>query len=236
MDQIDIKQELADTFSLPIFMNHNANCGVLAEQWYGTFRECDNILYILCDRGVGAGLILNGSIYDGTQGLAGEIGHVSINKYGPLCECGNRGCLELYASTLALENEYKRYLAEELPSNYPGAIYLSADDILARVRLKSDPLALRSYDRIVSNLAFGIVGIVNVINPDLIVFADKIIEGGDCFLEIINRTLQQHLLPDVYHHLKISTSTLQHDSALIGAGVFAFEHALQFPSQYFVKA
>lgn len=234
-EQIDIEKELEESFHLPVFMNHNANCGVLAERWYGAFRDCDNILYVLCDRGVGAGLILNGSMYYGAQGLAGEIGHVSINKYGPLCECGNRGCLELYASTTALENEYKRNVAEERLENSPEEIYLPADEILARVRAGTDTAAIQSYERIVSNLAFGLVGIVNVINPDLIVFADRMIEGGTRFLKRIDETFKRYLLSDVYEHLKISTSTLQYDSALIGAGVFVFEHALQTPSAYFMK-
>lgn len=234
-EQIDIKGELAEAFHLPILINHNANCGALAEQWYGDFHAYSNILYVLCDRGVGSGLILNGSIYYGAQGFAGEIGHMSINKYGPICECGNRGCLELYASTFALENEYKRNVAEMLPSDYPDELYLPAETILTRVRNRSDDAALKSYDRIVSNLGFGIVGIVNVINPDLIIFADRIIDGGSRFLEIMDRTLKTYLLPDVYNNLTIATSTLQHDSSLIGAGVFAFEHVLQTPSAYFVN-
>lgn len=232
-EQVDLKAELSDAFHLPVLVNHNANCGVLAEQWYGNFHNFSNILYVLCDRGVGSGLILNGSIYYGAQGFAGEIGHVSINKYGPLCECGNRGCLELYASTFALENEYKRNAAETLPADYGEEIYLPAEDILARVRNNSDPIAVKSYDRIVSNLGFGIVGIINVINPDLIIFADRIIEGGERFLKVMDRTLKRYLLPDAYDNLTITTSTLQHDSSLIGAGVFAFEYLLQTPSAYF---
>lgn len=232
-EQVDLKAELTQAFHLPVLINHNANCGALAEQWYGDFHECSNILYVLCDRGIGSGLILNGNIYYGAQGFAGEIGHVSINKYGPICECGNRGCLELYASTLALENEYKRCLADTLPDDYPDEIYRPAAEILSRVRNNADPAAIRSYDRIVSNLGFGIAGVVNVINPELIVFADRIIDGGDRFLQVMDRTLKSHLLPNVYNNLTITTSTLQHDPALIGAGVFAFEHALQAPSVYF---
>lgn len=235
-EQVDIKAELFEAFHLPILINHNANCGALAEQWYGNFQNYSNILYVLCDRGVGSGLILNGNIYYGAQGFAGEIGHMSINKYGPICECGNRGCLELYASTFALENEYKRNAAESLPSDYSDEIYLSAEDIMSRVRNNVDAAAIKSYDRIVSNLGFGIVGIVNVINPDLIIFADRIIDGGDRFLKVMDQTLKTYLLPDVYNNLTITTSTLQYDSSLIGAGVFAFEHTLQSPSTYFTNS
>ncbi len=230
--EIDIVQELQEHFSLPVFLEHDANCGALAEQWYGNHGDCRNMLYVLCDKGVGAGLILNGSIYRGVQGFAGEIGHVSINMYGPVCECGNRGCMELYCNTIALENEYKRLVMESGAAS-EEEIFLPAEAIMRQVRENSDDCASRAYRRVVTYLAFGTVGIINAINPQAVVFADKITQGGPVFLGIVNEVFEKHLLVNMRKNLEVAVSDIKDDPMLLGAGVVAYDQLFAFPSKYF---
>ncbi len=230
-NEIDIKAELEKAFGLPTFVDQDANCGALAEMWYSSSEDNSDMLFICADRGIGAGLILDSSVYRGRDGFAGEIGHSSINIFGPRCECGNRGCLELYGSTIALENAYRHEVFD--PMNPASLLQdVSAKSILALVRA-GDPVACRAYSKTVAYLCFGVVGIINTLNPDTVVFADKIINGGDLFLEVANQTFKQYLMPEYYSRLHIKLCTLDGDPMLLGASVLAYDHMLQTPSTYF---
>lgn len=232
-DQIDLRRELEQALELPVFLEHDANCGALAELWYGEHRNVRNMLYIVGDRGVGAGIISNGQIYRGVTGFAGELGHMSINCFGPLCECGNRGCLELYGSTIALEGEYQRSLFDlwQKGQGRSRTGRVTARDICRMVR-EEDMLARSAYEKTVGYLAFGTAGVINLLNPEAVIYSDKITDGGAYFLEVARSTLKRLLLPTVYNDLIIDTSRLQNDPAvrdpmLLGASVVAFEELME---------
>ncbi|MEG0640376.1 MAG: ROK family protein [Clostridia bacterium] len=229
-EKIDIKQTFEDEFHIPVFLDHDARCGALAELWHGEHRFTGNLLYICCDRGVGAGLIVNGEIYRGSTGFAGEIGHTSINLYGPICECGNHGCLELYCSTGALEQEYRSATFDILnPANEQFGL-ATAQEILQLVR-QGDSVAQKVYQKVTSYLAFGVVNVVNTLSPDVVIFADKMIEGGELFIQTVRATMKKFLLPAVYDHLIIDVATLGcKDPMLLGASVLVFEALLNQPS------
>lgn len=233
-EEIDIEGQLKEAFHLPVFLDHDANCGALAELWYGGHENGENMLYVVCDRGVGAGFILGGEIYRGAQGFAGEIGHASINIFGPACECGNRGCLELYCSTKALENEYKQIAFDVLnPPEGGGELYVPADEIMRRVVRGDDPAALRAYEKVVSYLAFGTVSMINTLNPGAVIYSDKITAGGAAFLDIVSRTLRRYLMPHTLAHITVSTCAIEGDPMLLGASVLAFDRLLAQPSLTF---
>jgi predicted NBD/HSP70 family sugar kinase len=231
-DQIEICGELREKFGIPVFMDHDAKCGALAEMWHGKYRMSNHLLYICCDRGVGAGFILDGQIYRGRTGFAGEIGHASINMFGPICECGNHGCLELYCSANALEEEYRRETFSLVGTPRANPSQSTAKHILRRVQ-DGDPSAERAYTRIVANLAFGTVNVVNSLNPEVLIFGDKMIKGGDLFLQTARKVLKNYLLPEVYDNLIVDLSTLDGDPMLLGASLLVFEELLNLPSQYF---
>lgn len=236
-NSVDLRHEMMETLDLPVFLDQDANCGALAELWYGEHRNIRNMVYIVGDRGVGAGIILNGQIYKGESGFAGELGHMSINCFGPRCECGNRGCLELYASTLALEAEYQRSLFSmwQRGEGMSRTGQVSAPEICRMVR-EGDRLACMAYEKTASYLAFGAVGIVNTLNPEALIFSDKITAGGSFFLEAVRSTLKQYLMPDIYNNLIVDTSKLQNtpaigDPMLIGAGVLVLESLMETSPQ-----
>lgn len=233
-EYIDLQKELTDRLQLPVFLEHDANCGALAELWYGDDRTVENMVYIVGDRGVGAGIILGGRVYQGEQGFAGEIGHTTINCFGPKCECGNRGCLELYGSTRALEAAYRDMVFNAWQKNNSledeDTADLSAKDICALV-LQGDEMACRAYKKTVAYLSIGAINLINLLNPEAVVFSDKITDGGPLFLEVAKNTLKEHLMPDVYQSLKISTSSLQYnalvaDPMLLGTSVVVFEQIM----------
>ena len=160
------------------------------------------------------------------RSYAGEIGHTSINFAGPRCECGNRGCLELYASSEALRETCAQ------ASLAAGGDAPSASEILRRVRAGEDA-ARDAYRRVAGQLAFGVVGLINALNPDCVVFADRMVEGGELFLETVDGVLRRHLMPEVYRALKVSVNRLPGDPMLLGAGVAALDSLLVRPSGAF---
>ncbi len=234
--EINIRAELEKDFSIPIFLEHDANCGVLAEQWFGNHEDDNNMLYIAAAEGVGAGILLDGGISRGMQGFAGELGHMSINMYGSRCECGNRGCLELYTTTRALEEEYKRKQFEinDGENIQSDELFLPAEEILNRVRNGSDRAADEAYKHIVSILGFGIVSAINCLNPKVVIFADTLTDGGEIFLKHIDNVLKKHLIDDVYTTINVSVSSLQKQAILLGAGAIAFDQLLEKPSEFFL--
>lgn len=221
-EQVDLKKQLGEEFDQPVFLDHDANCGARAEIWYGKYRHCRGLVYILCDRGIGAGIILGHDVYSNPRGFTGEFGHVSINALGPRCECGNNGCLELYASSIALEREYQKELFEE---NQGSAHLAPAAEIYALVR-QGDAIARRAFARVCKYLAFGTVSLINLLGPETVVFDDRITQGGPYFLEKIKETLKQHLLAGIYENLVVDVSSLGEDAVLIGASALAFERIL----------
>ena len=117
---------------------------------------------------------------------------------------------------------------------------VTATDICRMVR-EDDPLARRAYEKAVGYLAFGAAGAINLLNPDVVIFADKITEGGDYFLEIVKSTFSRYLMHDVFEELIVDVSTLQgspevRDPILLGAGVLVLEHLLESPTHMLVNA
>lgn len=220
-ERVNLKERLARHFDYPVFLDHDANCGALAEMRYGKYRHSGSLVYILCDRGIGAGIILENSLYSNPRGFTGEFGHVSINALGPRCECGNNGCLELYASSGALEKEYRRELFEQNLPDRPAA----APELYRMVR-EGDEQARRAFARVCKYLAFGTASLVNLMGPETVVFDDRITEGGPFFLECVRATLKQHLLPEVYDQLTVDVSSLSGDAVTMGASALAFEKIL----------
>lgn len=228
-DRINIRECLEDKTGLPIFLEHDANCGAIAELWYGGHERDTSLLFVLGDQGVGGGLILNGEIYHGALGYSGEIGHASINFEGPICECGNRGCIELYTSTLTMRSAY---LAERLRTDQSHQRDITTDDFLALSR-ENDPIARSIYETAVSQLAFGLVGFINTLTPSAVVFSDPITTGSDSFLKITKKTFKKYLMPQIYDKLVVNTCSLDNDPMLLGASVVAFEQLIQKPSIIF---
>lgn len=231
-DEINVREQLQGAFDIPVFIDQDANCGALAEMWYTEGNRDTNMVFVVAERGVGAGLLLNSSIYRGSSGFAGEFGHASINIFGPICECGNRGCLELYGSLVALENLYQQ---ESFDPAHPGTalVRVSAKEILVRVHA-GEALAVRVFSKTVAYLCFGVVGIINTLNPEMVVFADRMVSGSEeLFLEIADQTFKQFLLPEIYSRLRVKACTLDGDPMLLGASALAFDQMLQTPSAFF---
>lgn len=230
-EDIDIKYELENAFSIQTFVEHDANCGALAENWFGNYPPGSNIIFIAADKGIGAGMVINGKIYQGRDGFAGEFGHSSINVFGPRCECGNNGCLELYGTINVMLRSYTQQVCGPMGSGIDPAMI--TDDYFINMVKSGEPTAVEIYRNTVSYLGFGVVGLINTMSPDAVIFSDKIIFAKELFLDTIKTTLKRYLMRDIYNGLEIRTSLPEIDSILLGASVIAFDNLLQNPSASF---
>ncbi|HBF38085.1 MAG TPA: hypothetical protein DDW50_12265 [Firmicutes bacterium] len=216
---IPIKKYLKQQFSLPVILDNNSNAVALAEKWFGEGKEYQHMISFLISKGIGAGIILDGKIFHGAFGFAGEVGHMSINYDGPLCDCGNRGCLELYCSTDAL--------LKKAQTDYDIQVG-SWDEFKNRVKNGDQTLAKLAFDS-GRHLGYGIVNLVNTYNPELIVLNGDMNDFGIDWLETVKQAATERLLPDAASRLQIKFTSLQENPVLLGTLAMVSEFVFEQP-------
>ena len=164
------------------------------------------------------------------QGVASEIGHISIDVKGKKCECGNRGCLELYCSASAMLKRAEEEMPELGKKKYKNraeecsAIFKEAD--------KGNKKAIKLVEEIGEYLGYGCVTLINAYNPDIIVIGDIMAQGGDLLLNKVKEVVSKRVIPEMYEKLKIKISSLSVDPTLYGAAAIATDRLLRKPSEY----
>jgi N-acetylglucosamine repressor len=222
---VNIIKETETAFGIPTYAEHDGNASTLAEWWFGGLHCTENtvLMTVLAGQGTGIGIIDGGALLQGGHGCAGELGHASIAYDGPLCACGNRGCLDLYCSSIIL----MKHIKESLP-NYPDSCLnkgLINYETLTVAIDNGDELALKEIQRMGKFLAFGLVNAINMYDPNIIVIGDELARiGKNVLLETIKSTIKQRILPNIYDNLRIQLSTLE-DSMLLGAMTVATDNA-----------
>lgn len=206
-------QEAAEAvFAAPVFIDNDANLGALAERRRGVSREHDTSIFVKVSSGVGSGLIIDGRIFHGSSGTAGEIGHLTLDEQGPVCRCGSRGCLEAYASTVAVQ--------ELMAGQLPGATF---DEIVAAARA-GNLSAVRTFEDAGLHLGWGLASIVNLLNPGVVVVGGDMAAAGDLLLEHARSGLRRHAL-DAVATTPIVVSELGERASLVGAVLLAADRA-----------
>ena len=212
----DVVSELRAHYpDIPVHSIHDAKAAALAN-WrdLGRKRGARVLLYVSAGQGIGSALVIGGDVYHGALGLAGELGHTSIDLNGPRCKCGNRGCLELYTSSLSL----LRSIHDRAP--HKAGTMLTATSSFAELisaYAANDALALDEVNRVARKLAHGIVSCANFANPDLIVIGDEYAGFGAPFLETLKARIEQAMLPRIYNALTVELSGGSEDTVLKGA-------------------
>lgn len=218
--EVPIKKYFEKQFTLPVVLDDIANAIAIAEKWFGRGKNYQNFISLLVSKGVGAGVILDDHIYHGSFGFAGELGHVSIDYNGPQCECGNKGCLELYCSTLAF---LKR--AQEI---YGNQKITSFDDIKNRFE-QSDTRIIELIKEVGVYLGVAIVNLVNTYNPGLVVLNGEMTIFGSSLLDSIKDTVKKRLSPSVYSNLKIEFSSIPESPVFLGTIAMICEYVFENP-------
>lgn len=233
---IELKEEFENEYSIPVIIEHDANAGALAEWWFGT--QCKDIegtiVHFLVGEGVGVGVLVNGNIFYGDQGIAGEIGHISVDVNGDRCRCGNYGCLEMYCSSIAFVKHAKAMLKNHSDSALNKYYRLTEDEIFEAARM-NDKFALELVKRVGRYIGYGVVNIVNAYDPRIIIISNSMSKGGQMILDAVDEVVKERVLESLYKNLDIVISNFDADPILYGAAAVAIDYFLKRPS-IFIEA
>jgi predicted NBD/HSP70 family sugar kinase len=231
---VNFIDEFQNEFDKPFFIEQDANAGALAEWWFGNHgRPLNSLTYFLVGEGVGSGIVDHDRLLLGNLGIASEIGHISIDVNGPTCECGNRGCLELYCSATTMLKKAKKLLPEifqeEITNRWEACnkVFIAAKE--------GNEKALELVDEIAEYIGYGCVTLINGYDPEIIVIGDSISQGGNLLLPTINRIVKERILPEISSRVQIKISELTIDPTLYGAAAIATDKMLRKPSEYLVR-
>ena len=231
-DRFPIRATLENMWGCPVTLNNDAELGALGEWAYGAGRGERNIAYIKVGSGIGAGLILNKQIYGGTTGAAGEIGHITIEENGPLCNCGNRGCLEAFAGGYAIAREAqaviqsgKRTLLAEFPPEKINA------RMVADAARRGDLHAQEILRRAGSHIGVALASLVNLFNPSMVIVGGGVAEAGDILTTSIRDAVRERAMRASEQSVRIVTAMLGRRSVLIGATVQAINVAIHIAAE-----
>ena len=212
----------------PVSLNNDAELGALGEWAYGADRGANNLAYIKIGTGVGAGLLIDGQIYRGATGSAGEIGHITIEENGLLCNCGNRGCLETLTGGKAIariaQEAVRRNARTRLAEIQPVESITAVD--VANAARGGDLVAQQILVTAGDHLGIAIAGLVNLFNPNIVVVGGGVAQIGDLFLEPVRKAVQKRSLPAAAQAVRITTALLGRRSSGMGAVVQAVSTAL----------
>ena len=218
-DDCPLPEIVQQHLGLPAIIDNDANVGALGEFTFGAGKNSRHIIYYTISTGIGGGIIINGEIYRGGNGYAGELGHVPILRDGPKCDCGNRGCLEALCSGTAIG---RRATAAVKKHPRKGiAIARTANPITAKTLFDTarsgDPYAKALVNEICTDLGQGLAMAVNAFAPDVIVIGGGVSNAGRVLFEPLRRETRQFLMPVHRPHLKIAPAKLKSRSVLLGA-------------------
>ncbi|GGO84282.1 transcriptional regulator [Nocardioides phosphati] len=205
---VDALAAVSERFALPAYVDNDANLGAVAEQRVGAANGCRTAVFVKVSSGIGAGLVIEGEIFRGSSGTAGEIGHLTLDEQGPVCRCGSRGCLEAYSSVETVQ--------ELLTAQLPDA---GIAEIVAAAKEGSVP-ALRVLEDAGLHLGWGLAAVVNLVNPELVVVGGEIAHAGELLLGSVRIGLRRHAL-DAAAGTPIVTGALGERASLLGALMLA---------------
>jgi glucokinase-like ROK family protein len=227
-DRYPIRDTLEKKWGCPVSVNNDAELGALGEWAFGAGRGERNLAYIKVGTGIGAGLLLEGQIYRGVSGSAGEIGHLTIDENGPMCTCGNQGCLEAIAGGRAIAEQAQEAALKGKRTQLSGIVpveNITARDVASAAR-KGDLLAQQILARAGSHIGIAIAGLVNLFNPGMVIIGGGVAQTGDILLEPMRQAVERRSLPAATRIVRITTAMLGRRSSSMGAVIQALTIAL----------
>ncbi len=203
---INPREELSRRLGVPVYVDNDANLGALGELVWGSGRGVKDLAYIKVASGVGAGLVINGQIYRGPGGTAGEIGHITLDESGPVCRCGNRGCLETFAAA--------RYVLPLLQGSHGPELTMERVVELAR---DGDPGCRRVITDVGRHVGSGVASLCNLLNPSRVVLGGSLAEAGELVLAPIRESVGRYAIPSAARQLSVLTGSLGGRAEVLGA-------------------
>jgi glucokinase-like ROK family protein len=225
-----LTEAVRERFKLPVLVDNDANLGALAELWWGAGRGRADSIYIKCATGIGSGHIINGRIYRGASGTAGEIGHLAIDPHGPPCVCGLRGCLVTFVGTPGLLRRAGELLAHDADSALPrhGLTITQLED----AALAGDPVAVRVVTEAADYFGIAVAGLLNLLNPSVVSIGGSLARLGELLLEPLRQSVRTRTLVTSLAAAEIVASELGDRDVAVGAATLLLDAALDDLSRF----
>ncbi len=217
-ENLPLARMLEERLDLPVVLDNDVNALAVAEHWFGAGRGVSDFLALSIGRGVGLGMILNGRLYRGSGGGAGEFGHTVMDLNGPPCACGKRGCLEALVSDGALLRQAEALLGRP-----------SSPDEMVRLGLQGEPQMMAIYAQAAQTLGVAVANLVNVLNPALIIVGGEGMRAGGLILDRFRAALLEHSFGSLAHDVRVVSEPWGDDAWARGAASLLLSEVFQPP-------
>jgi glucokinase len=228
---VPVKKILEERYKTLVALEDIVRTQALAEYRFGSANSTKNFIYITIGAGTGAALFINGQLYTGADGFAGEFGHITVSEKGPLCSCGNRGCLETLVSASALIRRARQGLSLGLSNTLmqlsQGNAQSISIEMLAQAAIQGDRFATRLLLETGAHLGRAIVGLINLLNPELIVIGGGVASAaGELILPEVERVVRDRAMAQLINQVQLRMSKLQEKDWALGAALLVTDKAL----------
>jgi glucokinase len=226
-----------ERYKVPCIVEDSVRMAALAERQIGAATDLSDFVYIRIGMGIGACIFIDGEPYRGAGGSAGEFGHMTVDENGPLCFCGNNGCLSAMASCSAIIQAVSSALSkgvqsrvQEVSGHQLNRIHI---EMILQAALENDSLAFRVLNDAAVHIGVGLADVVNLLNPAVVIFSGPLFQSDPQFMvEAIQRIVRQRALEKAANDVKLVVSSLGPDAAALGAARFtAARSIVNLPSQ-----
>ena len=220
-ERFPLVDEIEERTGIPVYLQNDANTAALGEKFFGAGKDVENMIYVTVSTGVGGGIIIDGEIYYGYNGNAGEIGHMLIDPDGPICGCGNHGCLESFSSGTAIARmgreavkDNRSKLIDQLVEGNTTEIDA---EIVARAARKGDEVAEEIYHKAGYYLGMGLANLVNIFNPEMIVLGGGVMYAEELFIDNLKNSLNSYALGAPLQVVELARAELGDEIGVRGA-------------------
>jgi glucokinase-like ROK family protein len=230
---IPLHEIFSREFEVPVFVDNEANVAALGERYFGAAQSSKDFIYLSLGVGLGGGIVLDGQLYRGISGYAGEIGHTTIASDGERCNCGNRGCWETLVSQTAVVNRVRKAIEAENASQVSqlvkGPLERISIPAIVEAAREGDEVARRALEETGVYLGIGIANLINTFNPELVIFGGVLSLASDYLLPAAKKTLQERSLAWPRRVARVMVSSHGPDACVMGGVALVLHDILSRP-------
>lgn len=222
---VNFVEEMKSFFHVPVFITNDANAAAIGEKFFGAAKNSDNFIEVTLGTGLGSGIYSGGQIVYGHDGFAGELGHIIVKPNGRLCGCGNRGCLETYASATGIVRSFYKFLASENKESILKQKSMNevTSKLIYEAAKNGDDIAIKTFEYTGEMLGKGLATAVTLFSPDLIVLFGGAASAGDLLIEPTVHAMNKYAFTPFKNKVTVKLSELpMGDAAILGASALAW--------------
>ncbi len=221
---VPIAQMIEDEFHIPTRIDNDVRCAALGELKFGAGKGCENFICITVGTGIGSGIVINGKVVRGATNAAGELGHIKLQMNGgPICGCGDTGCLEAFASGPAIVAMAQEYIKGGKSTKFREMAAVEGGEItpymVAKAAEEGDPVAKRIFEIVGEYIGIGLTSVINLLNPEKVIIGGGVAESGELLLGPIRKTIKERAMVVAGNAVEIVPAQLGNSAGVIGASM-----------------